>query len=883
MPVPLLTTKLSVPPVRRKLVLRPRLVDQLNRGLECKLTLVSAPAGYGKTTLVSSWLSQCPYPAAWISLDEGDNDLVRFLSYLVAGLQSIHAEIGRSALAMLQSPQVLTVQFFLSTLINDIAQFQDHFVLVLDDYHQIQEAPIHQALGFLLDHLPGQMHLVVATRADPPLPLARLRAQSQILELRAAELCFTPPEAEKFLSQSMGLPISGEEAGTLAARTEGWIAGLQLAAVSIQGREDASRFIQSFAGSSRHVLDYLLEEVLERQPEPIQSFMLKTSILRHLKGSLCDAVTGQNDGQAMLEGLDRANLFIVSLDDQRCWYRYHHLFADLLRQRLNHRYPGLEPALHLRASAWYEENGLPFEAIHHAFLAGDYDRAARLIEKTVETTLMHGELKTFLSWVEQLPETAARRRPLLSVYHAVVLLLSGKAIDPAARRLEGTPEYDAIQALIASYQGDVALSQMLCKRVLEHLPKESVFLRGAITSALGAVLFMSGDVEPAIQTFRAAEEIGRVNGNLMQQVIALSRLGQLHHLFGRLREAEVFYHNALDLCVDRQGSNLPVASMPLMACAFLAREWNDLNLALSLIRKSIELCEVSGGFWSVDSYVVYAMVLQARGDGEGALEAMQKARKIAATTRANRFDDMYTACYEARLFVAQGKIDNALQWARKNNLDQPQGSGNAAAESRLSPHLYHLVELEQMSLARVYIALGKLDEALAILAFLLNESERRGRKACVIEIQVLKAMAYLAQDNSADALTALQAALTAAGSEDFIRVFVDEGRPMERLLTAAAHQKIAPEAVYNLLNAFGNATTAAPSQLSSHALVEPLSERELEVLRLVAAGLSNREIAGRLVISLSTVKGHTANIFGKLAVKNRTQAVARGRELELVQ
>jgi LuxR family maltose regulon positive regulatory protein len=881
-PVPLLATKLSIPSVRRILVPRPRLIDQLNLGLERKLTLISAPAGYGKTTLANAWLNQGPFPAAWISLDESDNDLARFLTYFVASLKKIHAEIGETLLAMLHSPQVLTDRFLLSALINDIAQFQDHFVLVLDDYHQIQETSVHQALGFLLDHQPEQMHLVILTRADPPLPLARLRAQSQIVELRAKELCFSAHEAEKFFSQSMGLVITRGEAGILAARTEGWIAGLQLAAVSLQGREDVHQFIQNFAGSNRHILDYLLEEVLERQPEETQSFLLKTSILNQLNGSLCDRVTGRNDGQAMLEELDRSNLFVVSLDDQRCWYRYHHLFADLLRQRLVLLQPGLVPDLHSHAGGWFEENGLPVEAIRHAFSAGDSDGAARLIEKMADTTLMRGELQTFLSWVERLPEPAARQRPLLCVYHAEALLLSGRSMDLAVSRLEGAPEYDAVQALIASYRGDVELSLKLSNRALEHLPRESTFLRGAITSALGAVLFLSGDVEPAIQSFQAAMEIGRQNANLILEVIALSRLGQLHYLSGELRKAETFFRQAIDLCVDRPDRYLPIASLPLMAYAFLVRERNDLNLALSLIQKSVELSQESGGFWSVDSYVVLALVLQALGDADGALEAVEKARRISTTTDANPFDDRYVAAYEARLLVMQGKISAAARLASHITPISLQDFRAGPSQGSKSAQLYQLVEIEQMSLVRVCIAQGKTDEALAILAILLSESDRRGRIASVIENRVLQAMACFSADRVTEALRSLQAAWSMAESEGFIRGFVDEGLPMERLLQTAANHHIAGETIARLLVAFSKEKSAAPSLRSPHELIEPLSKRELEILQLIARGLSNREIAAQLVISLSTVKGHTANIFSKLDVKNRTQAVARGRKLALI-
>lgn len=850
--------------------------------MENKLILISAPAGYGKTTLLSIWLNQCPYDAGWISLDEGDNDLAHFLTYLVAALQKIHAEIGKTVLAMLQSPQALQTNLLISTLINDIAQLQDPFLLTLDDYHVIQEPSVHQAVNYLLDHLPWQMHLVISTRADPPLPLARLRARSQILEIRATELCFTTQEAEKFFNQSMNLSISADEVGVLAVRTEGWIAGLQMAAVSMHERADVSHFIRNFAGSNRHILDFLLEEVLERQPDAIQAFLLKTSILNQLNGSLCNAVTGQADSQSILEFLERANLFVVSLDDQRCWYRYHHLFSDLLRNRLQNTEPTLVPSLHSSASQWYEDNGLSPEAINHAFSAGEFNRAARLIEKTADSTLMHGELKTFLSWVERLPEAIARQWPFLCVYHAEALLLSGKPMGHMIQRLEGTPEYDAVQALLASYQGDVELSKKLSRRVLGNLPEDSAFLQGVITSALGAILLLSGEVEPAIQSFREAAEIGKKNNNLMLEVIALSRIGQLHLLKGEPHKAEEFIRKALELTVDHQGGYLPVASMPLMILAYLLREWNDLQPAFRLIQEAVELSQVSGGFWSVDCYVVYAFVLQAQGNAAGALEAIRNARKIASLTAANRFDEIYTAAYEAELFVAQGNLDAAVQWARHYDLNESEESGNVATVSRLNPHLFHLVEIEQTTLAKVYIAQGKADEALAILMSLLPETEKRGRKRSVLANLVLQALAFQSKGKLAEALDGLQAALSIAEQGGFIRIFVDEGQPMEKLLRMVADDKNTHEYITKLLVAFDNGKTVTTSLPSPEKLIEGLSDRELEVLRLIAAGYSNRDIAERLFISLSTVKGHTANIFSKLAVKNRTQAVARGRGLKLI-
>lgn len=846
------------------------------------MILISAPAGFGKTTLLSVWLNQCPYAATWISLDEGDNDPARFLSYLVHALQKVSDEIGQAVLPMLQAPQVLSTQVLLMQLISDLDRLQEPFFLVLDDYHVIQDPVVHQAVNFLLEQLPWQMHLVVSTRADPPLPLARLRARSQMLEVRTADLCFSTEDTQEYLNREMGLSISLEDIDTITARTEGWIAGLQMAAVSMQGRQDTSHFIQNFAGSNRHILDYLMEEVLERQSQAVIDFLLKTCILSELNAGLCDTVADQTGSQVMLEWLDRSNLFIVPLDDRRFEYRYHHLFADLLRQRLKIDQPQQIPALHLRASQWYQANGSYSNAIEHAFSASDFDQAARLIEQTADRSLMHGEVKTFLGWVERVPESSARRHPLLCIYHAEALLLSGRPVEPVASRLEGAPEYEAVQALMASNLGDVELSKKLSQRVLENLPQESAFLRGAITSSLGVGFLLSGDVEPAIQTFQAAAEIARQNGYLFLEVIALCRLGQLYMLKADLNSAELYLKKSLERSKNLRGEYLPIASMPLSHFAYLQREWNDLESASTLIQKSIQLCQASGGFWSVDCYLIHAVLLQAQGEFNLARQAMAKARHIASQTVANQFDDIYTAAFEAWLHTMQGNLVAAWQWVKDNDLVGWGSTVETLPHHRYRPALFHLVELEKMTLARIYLAQGNFNEALSILGGLLSEMERLGRKGRAIENLALQSLAYQGIEQRLEALEMLDAALSIAEPGGFMRTFLNEGTPMLRLLEAALARKAASPYILKLLDGFAHQKDAGSAVPKTGDLIEPLSKRELEVLQLIADGLTNAEIARKLYISLSTVKGHATNIFGKLNANNRTQAVSRARSLGLL-
>jgi LuxR family maltose regulon positive regulatory protein len=913
MATPLLQTKLYIPPVRPELVPRPRLIGQLDAGLHRKLTLVSAPAGFGKTTLLSEWVGSCGRPVGWVSLDESDNDPARFLAYFVVALQTIETDIGEGVLSAFQAPQPPPMESLLTALVNDIAAIPDPFVLVLDDYHLITAQPIHDALTFLLDHLPPQMHLVIASRADPPLAVARLRGRGQLTELRQTDLRFTPDEAAAFLNQVMGLELSADDVAALASRTEGWIAGLQMAAVSMQGQEDIASFVHAFTGSDRYVLDYLVEEVLQRQPNSVQTFLLQTAILDRLTGSLCDAVMDwrlevggwkwegdqrptanlqpPTSSQQVLEYLEHANLFIVPLDNERQWYRYHRLFADLLRQRLHQAQPDLVPTLHHRASTWHEQNGLMATAIDHALSAGDLERAARLIEQTAEATLMRSEIATFLSWMEMLPDELVRARPLLCVFHSGALLWGSRPLDTIEARLQDAVEADpdgsisgevaAIRALLAAHQGDVRRSTELSHRALELLPEESLFLRSVVAGSLGLAYLWSDDVVAATQTFDELARIGQETGNVMLTVMALRRLARLRRMQGQLHEARALYEQALELAVDRQGRPLPIAGIALIGLGELWREWNDLEAAMRDLTEGIELTSQWSEAGTVEGYIRVARVRQAQGDKDGAREAIQKAQQLALKTDTTEVDDLSVALHQARLWVAQGNLEVALRWVEERGLDRDVDS----AELKESDDLlnYHLRKYEHVVLARLLMAQDRPDEARALLEPLLPRIEQQGRIGMVIEIHVLRALALQAQSDVAQAMTALERALSLAEPGGYVRIFVDEGPPMARLLCQAAARGIAPEYTGRLLAAFPDSefepAVSSKTQKLKPQMVEPLSERELEVLQLIAEGFSNREIAQKLFLSVSTVKVHTYNIYSKLGVHSRTQAVAKARAL----
>ncbi|MEO8956449.1 MAG: AAA family ATPase [Ktedonobacteraceae bacterium] len=626
MPTPILATKLYLPPLRPNVVSRPRLLERLNEGLHRKLTLIAAPAGFGKTTLVSEWVAFIKRPTAWLSLDEGDNDPARFLAYLVAALQTIAATLGEGVLAVLQSPQPPPIESILTALLNEISTLPDDFVLVLDDYHVLDAKAVDMALAYLVEHLPPQMHLVIATREDPQLPLARLRARSHLTELRAADLRFTASEASTFLSQVMGLSLSAADIAALEDHTEGWIAGLQLAALSMQGHQDVAGFIRAFAGDHRYIVDYLVEEVLQRQPEPVRRFLLQTSILDRLNGSLCDAVTGQEEGHARLEALERGNFFVVPLDDTRHWYRYHHLFAEVLSAHLMAEQPDQVATLHRRASAWYEHNGSTVDAIRHALAAKDFGRAADLVELAVPAMARNRQEATVLGWLKTLPDELVRARPVLSVHYAGALLLNGELegvearlrdaerwLDTSADRAELAPapsaemivvdeaEFRGLPGSIAIYRaaiamalGDVANTMKYARRVLDLVPEDNHLRRGSAAGFLGLAYWTSGDLEAAHRSYAECMALVQRAGHISDAIgcsIALAdiRIGQ-----GRLREAMSTYERGLQLATEQSAILLRGAADMHVGMSELHRERDDLDAATQHLLRSKELGELAG-------------------------------------------------------------------------------------------------------------------------------------------------------------------------------------------------------------------------------------------------------------------------------------------------
>lgn len=902
--MPILATKLYIPVPRTKAVIRPRLMDRLNEGLDRKLTLISASAGFGKTTLVSEWVAGCDRPVAWLSLDAGDNDFTRFLTHLVAALQTIAENIGGSVVSALQSPQPQPIDSMLTILLNEISAIPNKFVLVLDDYHVVDAKMIDDALIFFLEHLPPQMHLVIATRENPQLPLGRLRARGHLTELRAADLRFTPGETAAFLNQVMGLSLAVEDIAVLETRTEGWIAGLQLAALSIQGREDIPAFIRAFAGHNRYILDYLVEEVLQRQPDHVRSFLLQTSILDRLHGPLCDAVTGQKEGNARLEALERGNFFLVPLDDRRRWYRYHHLFAEVLSAHLRADQPDQVAALHRRASMWHDQHGSPADAIRHALAAEDFKRAADLVELALPAMQRNRQEASVLGWLKALPDKVVCCRPVLSAGYAWALLSCDKteaALDrlrDAERWLETTADsrerleapsagmvvvdeaaFHGLPGTIALYRaahaqalGDIPAAMKYARRVLDLVPEDDHLRRGSATALLGLASWTNGDLESAYRTFADGMANVQAAGGISDVIGGSIALAEISIAQGRLRQAMRDYERGLQLAIEQGDPLLRGTADMYVGMSELCRERDDLHTAAQHLLKSKDQGEQAG--FPQNRYrwrVAMARIREAQGDLDGALNLLHEAELLYVS---NFFPNVRPiAALKTRVRVAQGRLGEAFGWAREHGLS-------------VRDDLSYLREFEHITLARVLLARYKSDrahlsvlEVLGLLERLLQAAEEGARTGSAIEILILQALAQQMQGAIPAALVPLERGLTLAEPEGYVRIFADEGQPMEALLKSALKQGIARNYVRRLLAAFSKieGKTSVNQVLS-----EPLSERERDVLRLLRSDLSGPDIARELGVSVNTLRTHTKNIYDKLEVNNRRSAVRRAEKLDLL-
>jgi LuxR family transcriptional regulator, maltose regulon positive regulatory protein len=902
----LLATKLYPPRPRPGFLARPRLLERLTQGAARELTLVCAPAGFGKTALLADWARRSQTSVAWLSLDEADNDPARFWRYLAAALDPHCQEIAGQVVALLRDPRP-PLEAVVTALVNQVAGLPGRVVLVVDDYHLIEAAPVHASVGLLLERLPPQLRLILASRSDPPLPLARLRGGGQLIELRAADLRFTTEEAGAVLHAALGVGLPEAAVAALAARTEGWAVGLQLAALSLHGHADPAGFVAGFTGSHRHVLDYLSEEVLDRQPEQLVRFLLETSILERLCGPLCDAVTGRSDSQHVLERIERANLFLVPLDEVRGWWRYHQLFAELLQARLQRERPKRVPELHRVAAVWHQQQGLAEEAVHHALAAGEVGWAARLVGRHAQALLERGEGATLHRWLAALPPDVVGSQPRLCQAQAVTALLDGRIDEAEALLVQaeqtfdvaeppaGTPSGPAniagilawVRAELARRRGDADATIRFAHKTLALADADDQYLGyfGRWNLAVGMLLGgRAADAQVALGELAA--ELRAAGSPRYFAVNTLYMLAQARRAQGRLGAALRSCQQGLALATPVGGAALPVAGVAHIGLAEVLRERNQLDAALEHATQGVALCrQLAYGQWLATSLATLAWVRQARGDQAGAVAAIDQAAQ--AVPDPEVIVDLFlpVAVWRARLLLAGGQLAQAAGWARKRGL----GAADEPSYAR---------EREQLVLARVLLAQQEPDQALGLLARLGDLATAQQRVGSVLEVRALQALALRAVGDQQGALAALAEALALGWQEGYLRVFVDEGAPMAGLLrrlavAAAKGQAVAaapPPEPYleRLLGAFEQAglpvlPRPGPGGAAVAGLVVPLSGRELQVLGLLAAGSSNQAIAEELVVTLATVKSHVSRIFGKLGVANRTQAVIRARQLGLLQ
>jgi len=902
----ILATKLYIPPPRPEVVSRPRLFGRLSDILNRKLTLISAPAGFGKTTLISEWIAGCGESVAWLALDDGDNDPVRFISYLIAALQTIKAGLGEGVLQTLhasqhQQPQV---EMVLTTLLNEISVIPDHpstrgakqsqskqgFILVLDDYHVINSKLVDEALTFLIEHLPPQMHLVIATREDPALPLARLRVRGQLTEIRAADLRFTSAEAAEFLNHVMGLNLSDGNIAALEARTEGWIAGLQLAALSMQGHQDSASFIKSFTGSHRFVLDYLIEEVLGHQSEKIQAFLLHTSILNRMCGSLCDAVLldPSTSGQEILELLEHTNLFIVPLDNERRWYRYHHLFGDLLRQQLGKTHE--VPEYHMRASAWYEANNDLPEAFQHALVANDFERAAHLAEIAWQGMERNFQTLAWLGWVKKLPDATICTHPWLCVQIGWAFSDVGE-LEPSETYLQNTEqalagktdqeEFKSIPGTIAliragnaQIDGDLAETVRYAELSVQLAPENDSLTRAQAAITLGFTRWATGDVEASLHAMQTWVENMHKLGNQMYVLASAFVVADMQVILGRLDEAEKTLRQTIQKAEAFGHEAEAVTAHQHLGLAMIAHERGDDIVATQHLQTAAELGQRSTLIdWTHRWNLAQARLKESDGEFDSALQYLDNAQRGYVKNPIPILQPI--AAHKARVHLRHGRLDKAQAWVRERSLS-------------VRDEASYLGEYEHLILARVRLAESDFNGVDQLLERLLTLAESQKRTGSIIEILLTQVLVFQAQGDQPQKFATLERALNLTEPEGYIRVYVDEGKSMQ-LLISEFRSKIVMRP-HPLLGYVDRILTFFPQQgedIQSKVIhpkseiADPLSERELEVLNLLRSELSGPEIAERLIVSLNTLRTHTKNIFNKLGVKNRRSAVRRAEELDL--
>jgi LuxR family maltose regulon positive regulatory protein len=890
----LLTTKLYIPQLSADHIPRPRLYTCLDEGLTRKLTLVSAPAGFGKSTLVAGWLSESDQTAAWFSLDEGDNDPVKFWTYLIAAIQTIHQETGIEARQIVSAPQLRSIEPVVISLINDISQLPHDLFLVLDDYHVIETEDVHAGLSYLLEHQPPNLHIILNTRADPAMSLARLRAHSQLIEIRAEDLQFSTEEAATLLNEKMGLNLKPEHIEALNTHTESWVVGLQLAALSLKGQRSYEAFIEKFTGGHQFILDYLIEEVLVRLPRAQRAFMLRTSILERFCDELCRAVTGDPSSGQMLDQIRKSNLFLIPLDIEEHWFRYHHLFAEVLYALLEQDHPDEIALLHLKAAAWFESEGYPDEAVEHALRSGDMARARELIVKHWLPVLHRGEVGTVLRWLGALPEEMKADDPILALAYCWALFLSGKnsAIEPYLEQASNA--YARLvdeESLSDVEQGQVAAQLALMRSVLarsrgEHaesvaqveeaaclMPSEMLEGIGTTWNMLAAARAGAGDFDGAIEAYGQGITLSHAEGNLVGAYGCIYGQAMYMLVQGRLIEAEELCRSAIDRAVHEGHGDFPAAGSLYITMARIELERNRLDGSVAYLNTGLQIARPGGFSEAVRTgRHLRAHLAAAHGDLDAAVNIFQDTERIV-----NAMDDPYLTGelnWEwAKLCLLAGDPDAAREKLRilEEKIVTTQHANMLLARRWLFPRLLYAEE-------RYEDTLSALDESIRHARSMKSNGE-------LIRLLAMQALVLNVSGNHMPARSALREAVTLGAPEGYVRRWLDAGSGLEPLLYALISDRDTPQSFHPYLDSileacqatFGESTQPQPGELP-----DPLTPRELEIMRLICEGYSNPEIADELVVTINTIKKHTSNIYGKLGVRSRTQAIARARELNLL-
>ena len=881
----LLWSKFHIPHIKPHLVCRPRLLNLLDEGLGKKLIILSAPAGFGKTSLVADWLASVSHPAAWITLDEEDNDFARFIQYLVAGVQKLDPAIDNTAVELLLSPQPMLKTAALTALLNQIDDVQADTILVLDDFHLIDNADIHQAVEYLLNYLPINMHLVISTRSDPPINISRLRAQGELVEIRMEQLRFNEEEVRQFFQEYGEINISAENVSRLTKRTEGWISGLQMACLSLRGTRDVQQFVDSFSGSHKYILDYLIEEVLKQQSPQVQHFLLHTSLLERICGPLCDELLDTSDSQLVLQKLERENLFLIPLDDQRVWYRYHQLFRDLLQHRLSLGDAKQISALYQKASHWHEKEGWHGLAIEYALEAQDYELALRWIRKEAENTLMRAEVKTYQKWISRLPSDLVREDPYFEFLNTWCAILQGIELDRAPIEVRINQDQqsflsgreETLNAFLYVSRGEFPLAGQLAEQALTKLKPDDQYFRSLAGWIIGILHALQRDVRGGLKVLEDLSTSLDLQVNPLMKVLLLSQAARAYVHIGDFIKAHQVYDQALESARDRQGNWIPIAGEALMALGDLLREQNRLDQATDLILEGIELTQQWRRAAAIEGYLFLSRVKQLQKNWTSANQALDKAMRLAVEYDVIEIDDRMVAMWQARLWCLENKPHLVEDWFQRSNL-------NEEVHEIIIDDVFNLENYlrsrEQVVLARYFLLTSQLGKAQSLIQQLLPVFQKYGRLDLLIELYLLKCLAYHKNNEKDLSLMALGEAIHLDKQSVFVGLYLEGGDDLGGILKQYGKLHGTSADLQRLLQAFS--VEPAETGLKAQSLIEPLSDRELDVLRYLPGNLTTPEIAEEMMISINTVRTHIKNIYQKFGVHKRSEAVRQAQELNLI-